>query len=536
MQNSRSRSGWIRDLTLIGALASVFLAFETSKPLIEEIWLYGWLFGTLVNLLAIAAIPLLGFFSWRCARREDSRTPIMVLLFWTLLFAAAYAVLIATFTSVQVPEYDIVVSISATDGSLPPRWQVLDAARVFLLLDSPIHFAAIPMWIAVAFLGRAVYVRYRPTSQWGPKWTVRHLVVALAVSHLALAIHESRILVYLCEYVQGAFAIRLEESPYLVGLLGPPFVLMGWAESLFAWPVLPGFLFGAVYIVGRATMSAELTEGGVAIRSFGAKLWSASWSSIRRVVAIEHNRPAHDVIVHARAFGFLPYSFGIHAKHFTDGARLCSSLIEACVQRGIPVERRSSPRWVPAAAWGLLIAGAGLAFWVCDVAYIGGQNYANDYPSPGNVAAMLRPMEQAALFLSAVVMIGCGLGLLSAYHRGTFRPVLAGAWVWVSVQFAEPTHLSFLVSIAINAIHKAMLQPVLPIPDATMPPNGQLELLVTAMEYTPVFAGIAYVIGTMVGSRRMSPGVEKVGVREPLSPAPVQRSAAEEQQFSPVSY
>lgn len=534
MHHPRSRSGWAKDLTLVGSLASVLLVFLASRPLIEEIWVSGWSLGTVINLLAVATIPLLGFFAWK---REDRLAATLAFSFWTLFLAAAYVVLVAAFASAKAPDYDILsVSFSATDSALPPRWQVFEAAKKFLLLDSPAHLAAIPLWAALALLGRTLFVHGESQTQWPAKWSVRHLVVAAAVSHVALAIYESRILPFLCEYLQAAIAFRLEESPHLVGLLGGPFILIGWAGSLFSLPVLPGFLFGAVYIAGRATLSAELTEEGVSVRSLGARLWSASWSGIRRVVAIRHGGADFDVVVNARAFGFVPYSFGIHAKHYAEGGRVCSSLIERCAQRGIQVEDRTSPRWVPAVAWALLIAGGGFAVWVCDVAYIGAQSYANDYPTPGNIAAMLQPMVQAALLASGVVMIGCGLGLLSAYHRGTFRPVLAGAWIWISTQFASPTHVSFLVAIAINAIHKAMEQPVVKVPDAAMPPSAQLELLVTTMQYTPVFAGVAYVIGTMVGSRRMDPGLEKARVGAPVSPPPVSRAASEEQQFSPVSF
>ena len=124
--------------------------------------------------------------------------------------------------------------------------------------------------------------------------------------------------------------------------------------------------------------------------------------------------------------------------------------------------------------------------------------------------------QTTAMTLVPVVLIGCGLGMLSAYHRAATRPYLM--MLWMLIAFALPTPLiHWLVWIAIYAIDAATLgtHSHTPIPNMVVWQN-----CFVIVSLVPAFAGASYLLGCIAGCRRIDKRPQEASVPAEL-PTPV---------------
>lgn len=123
----------------------------------------------------------------------------------------------------------------------------------------------------------------------------------------------------------------------------------------------------------------------------------------------------------------------------------------------------------------------------------------------------------SALNGALLLFVGLGVGLLSAYHRGGPRPVLAALFVLAVFDLTGPV-LHWLVWIAVYAILLAIRQPLVPLGPVGFPLASEVDLAITLMALRPAFVGIGYVLGVLLGRRRARPGEQEVGVPARLIP------------------
>lgn len=248
----------------------------------------------------------------------------------------------------------------------------------------------------------------------------------------------------------------------------------------------------------------EVTNASAIFSLAGVKhpIFRIPWDKVKRTEYISHGNKRPELILHYTTRFRIPFTIGIHAKHYADGEQAISMACKQLCKHNVPVRQYFSSRAVPWIANLLMLGGllvALLQMWRWNDLWVPYMRPDFEFSQYGE---LLAPLELAVLSVLPVVLVGVALGMLSAFHRGSPRPILAGAWVLVSSFFPYPL-IHWLVWIAIYAIHDAMLQPLSKMPNLSDPNWSQFYLSIDLVNLIPLFAGVAYLLGLFVGKQRI---------------------------------
>jgi hypothetical protein len=311
----------------------------------------------------------------------------------------------------------------------------------------------------------------------------------------------------------GAFGVL---GAWILGAMMIPVRLVVWAIGLMPEPqlVVPMFILLA-WVTGRL----QLNEKKIQIWVFGLRLLRVSFDRIKRCDLVFHNGNPDTAVLRARTMGFIPITLGIHAKHWQNGYQIVDQIRERCSALGITIGTWRSRRWTVWAAYGLIVCGAIVAL-IHELSYVRlWQPFFSPQFDMNNYWQIAAVGQTTAMTLVPVVLIGCGLGMLSAYHRAAPRPYLMALWMLLALGLPTPL-LHWLVWIALYAIYTATLGFHRHAPTPNM--IGWQNCFVL-LSLVPAFAGASYLLGCIAGCRRIDKNPQEVGVPAEL-PRPV-RSA-----------
>ncbi len=281
---------------------------------------------------------------------------------------------------------------------------------------------------------------------------------------------------------------------------------LGWVGDIVIFLTTPLAFFAAAGVfVWVAAERLVINEGGVSLYLFRPKycLFRASWAQVRRVDVVLHSKKPPSAVVHYRSRFRLPFSIGVHAKRYPNGPDVVQDLIRRAREGSIPVIELRSPDWMPAAAWLLILLGAASSIAMHGYsASLMQEMSATEFPID-RLDDLAGTRTLPLLYLMAPILMGVGLGLLSAYHMGGLRPILMGMWMVGSTYLPDPL-VHWLVWAAICAILIARQTPIQPyLTGPPVPSPEEWEMAFTIIRSGPMFAGIAYVLGVYLGCRRV---------------------------------
>lgn len=313
--------------------------------------------------------------------------------------------------------------------------------------------------------------------------------------------------------------------------LAGQFVDQGWGLDASSWagPVLSWVIQWCVlilyYIMAAAAIATvwsplwaatgiqiwwcairlEVTNTAAIFSLAGVKhpVFRIPWEKVKRAEYISHGNNRPELILRYTTRFQIPFTIGLHAKHYADGEQAISMACKHLNRHNVPVRQYYSSRAIPWIASLLMLGGllvALMQLWRWNDLWV---PYMRPDFESSHYADLLAPIELAVLSVLPVVLIGISLGLMSAFHRGSPRPILAGAWVLTSSFFPYPL-IHWLVWIAIYAIHDAMLQPLSRVPNLSDPNWSQFYLAIDLVNLIPLFAGVAYLLGLFIGKRRIT--------------------------------
>ncbi|GEM_PF-4513573 len=309
----------------------------------------------------------------------------------------------------------------------------------------------------------------------------------------------------------GAFGVL---GAWILGALMIPVRLVDWTIGLMPEPQL---VVPMLIVLAWVTARLQLTEKRIRIWVFGLNLLRVPFERIKRCDLIFHNGNPDTAVIRARLLGFIPITFGIHAKHWQNGNQIVDQIRERCSALGITIGTWRSRRWTVWAAYGLIACGAVVAL-IHELSYVRlWQPFFSPQFDMNNYWQIAAVGQTTVMTLVPVVLIGCGLGMLSAYHRAATRPYLMMLWMLIALGLPTPL-LHWLIWMAIYAIYTAMLgiHQHAPTPNMIGWQNSFVLL-----SLVPAFAGASYLLGCIAGCRRIDKRPQEVGVPAEL-PRPVQ--------------
>ncbi|MCH8275232.1 MAG: hypothetical protein IH851_10625 [Armatimonadetes bacterium] len=269
-------------------------------------------------------------------------------------------------------------------------------------------------------------------------------------------------------------------------------------------PTLPAFLGAAALLLFMSSRRLDVNARKVSLYlgNRALTLFEVPWFRVRRIVVIEHNRHPRTAVFYYDSRFLLPFSMAIHAKRWQNGEQVIDKALDLARGYEIPIVLRRSPDFIPWLAWGVILAGLACGFVMAFLWTETMQSYADGEIGFKQVGTMPQPIRFAALITASTVLPLLGLGLLSAFHRGTGRPVLL--FMYAGVLTVLPTGYAFwYVWMAIYAILTGILQPVTQLPHIPLEPLRNWELAFSMLTWSPIVGLAAYFLGVFIGQRRV---------------------------------
>lgn len=485
-RNGASGTWVVRGVAALALLVSAYCLWLGLGPFIEYLYLLMMtvpeeLEGTLGNLLWWLALGGFGLVATRALLRRSPRAPAMGLGFFTL----AIGTLVGRWSNSSIDSWNAAFEEDRGFSQLLRTYTGHDA-------NSLLQFAcglAMLVW-----LGRMLLLREDVRAWFG----------AAGIDGQGFASRRppstSVLLAAVLYLVIGNF-------PFLVNTILDSVFTEGWS-----WPVeLPSdvraalpFLASAALLLWGATERLSVDASGVSLYLFHPryKLFFAKWERVRFLDIVRHGSKPMTVVIHYRSRFGLPFSFGVHSDRYRDSHQVAADVLRMARDRDVRVRDWKSSPWV-------VVAGVA-AFILCVVFIRLGrdlstgimQSYVDGTIPTHDVASLFSLMPLTKLFLAAVSCLGLGFGLHSAYHRGGPRPVLL-TLLLAGVMFVPDPLLHWLVVMAINAILTAV-QSVPSLRGAggivtNVPSLPELELAFSLVRAAPWFAGVAYIVGVVLG-------------------------------------
>ncbi|MEW5882835.1 MAG: hypothetical protein AB1725_01260 [Armatimonadota bacterium] len=378
-------------------------------------------------------------------------------------------------------------------------------------------------WIAIVVIGaqRGSGVRSKVVRANAEAWSPARVVIGglMAAGLWAVTRYGAH------DMILWSLAAALEQAwwPEWLGSI-PQSAAMGIGDAARLLPFTAAALLYAGWLA--FAVSVDSTCVRVHLHGLGITLFRAPWERIRRVDLITHTRRAPTAVIHYWSRFRLPFSFGVHGKHFTEPERVVGTVVRQAEERALPVRQWKSPDAVVWVAWASLIAAFALVIAMHMYEAHLWRWYIQDDFDLRDFAEVAAYVPLASLNAGWLLLAGIGAGLLSAYHRAGARPVLAALFILAVYDITGPL-LHWLVWTAIYAILVALRQPLVSIGPVGFPSAGEIDLAMALLSLAPAFVGFGYVLGVLVGCRRARPGEQEVGVPAKLSPR--QPTAAGEQ-------
>lgn len=234
------------------------------------------------------------------------------------------------------------------------------------------------------------------------------------------------------------------------------------------------------------------------------RLFRISHSLVRRIDVIRHERRPASAVLRFGWTRLAPFSLRLSVPTDEIGKVALSKFTDRCAESGARVSQWFASDRIRWLAPTLLLLGLALAQAQQLYSYLLIAPATGHPPRTEELANSVAFLQQSLLFAGMIVAIGLSFGLSSAYHRGAIRPFLAGLFVLL-VQFLPDPMVHWLVWIACYSILTARIGMTEIIPKVPFPPEWHIDVGFAIVMGGPAIAGGAYVLGVMIGVRRMKP-------------------------------
>ncbi len=301
-------------------------------------------------------------------------------------------------------------------------------------------------------------------------------------------------------------------------LFWKPFLFLTKIFSMALFPV--GVSVGWLFTLMALRVNVESEGIVVRLAGFGICLARALWEKVWRIDVVRHKGIPPSLVLHYWTRWRIPFSLNLSAQRYLTGEKLTEAVENEAKRRKIRMIYRYSPDGIPRLAYLFLALAIGLNLSQFILSSELWMRFIYDVIPSTRLNEIYAGIPLASLFVGSTLCFGIYLGLLSAFYRGGFRPVLAGLWVVASRWVPDP-HTHWLVWNAIYAIHKAILWIVVPSPEIPVVPMWEIHLAHTLVALGPAFAGLGYVLGVVSGCWRKPALVSAVQHASSQKPAPV---------------
>lgn len=261
-----------------------------------------------------------------------------------------------------------------------------------------------------------------------------------------------------------------------------------------------GFGVAAMLIVVWIASRLSVSESGIGLHlgQCVKPIFQLRWRGIYRCDALSHDGVLDTAVLRWRLFRILPLTVAVHAKHWVGGLATVERVIAMARSHEVRVDSWQSSRKVKRIAFGFLVVGVAslpINAWATEYYW---HKYVRDEIGFTEFHLLLNIIPVSVLMVIGATCIGLALGLMSAHHRASPRPILL-LYFLLACDMIAVQRLMWLLWPAIYSIFLAN-RGIEPAPSL---PNMQHWYAGIALAgFVHVIGGFSYLAGIIFGCRK----------------------------------